>query len=103
VAELHDRLTSNDIQVLDVRREPEWDGAHIEQAVWWPLDNFKVSPPEMNRDLPIAVHCKSGYRSMIAASLLQRAGFRNVINVAGGFDAWQQANLPSISAKPIGA
>jgi rhodanese-related sulfurtransferase len=40
---------------------------------------------------------------MIAASLLQRAGFRNVINVAGGFDAWQQANLPSISAKPIGA
>jgi hydroxyacylglutathione hydrolase len=103
VAALHDRLQSNDIQVLDVRREPEWDGAHIEQAVWWPLDNFKVSPPEMNRDLPIAVHCKSGYRSMIAASLLQRAGFRNVINVAGGFDAWQQASLPSISAKPIGA
>ena len=103
VAELHDRLQSNDIQVLDVRREPEWEGAHIEQAVWWPLDNFKVSPPEMNRDVPIAVHCKSGYRSMIAASLLQRAGFRNVINLAGGFDAWQQANLPSVGAKPVGA
>lgn len=103
VAELHDRLQSNDIQVLDVRREPEWEGAHIEQAVWWPLDHFKVSPPEMNRDVPIAVHCKSGYRSMIAASLLQRAGFRNVINLAGGFDAWQQANLPSVGAKPVGA
>jgi hydroxyacylglutathione hydrolase len=103
VTELHDRLELNGIQVLDVRREPEWDGAHIAEAVWWPLDNFKVSPPEMDRALPIAVHCKSGYRSMIAASLLQRAGFRNVINVAGGFDAWQQAKLPSVSAKPVGA
>ena len=39
---------------------------------------------------PTAVHCKSGYRSMIAASLLQRAG-HDVINVIGGFDAWDQA------------
>jgi hydroxyacylglutathione hydrolase len=56
----------------------------------------------MDRDTPLAVHCKGGYRSMIACSLLQRAGFHNVINVIGGFDAWQQANLPSTSAKPLG-
>jgi hydroxyacylglutathione hydrolase len=53
--------------------------------------------------LPIAVHCKGGYRSMIACSLLQRAGFRNVINVMGGFDAWQQANLPVVTEKPVEA
>jgi len=82
------------VQILDVRREPEWNAGHLEDAVWWPLDNFKVSPPEIDRDIPIAVHCKSGYRSMIACSLLQRAGFQNVSNVIGGFDAWQQANLP---------
>ena len=52
---------------------------------------------------PIAVHCKGGYRSMIAASLLQRAGFRHIINVSGGFDAWQGANLPVVAAKPVGA
>jgi hydroxyacylglutathione hydrolase len=92
-----------DLQVLDVRREPEWDAAHIAGATWWPLDNFKVSPPEMDHESPIAVHCKSGYRSIIAASLLQRAGFKNVINLTGGFDAWQQANLPIVSAKPVGA
>jgi hydroxyacylglutathione hydrolase len=91
---LYDRLRSQAFQVLDVRREPEWQGGHVEGATWWPLDNFKVSPPEIDRDRPIAVHCKGGYRSMIACSLLQRAGFRNVTNVIGGFDAWQEAKLP---------
>jgi hydroxyacylglutathione hydrolase len=94
VEALRGRWQSRVTQVLDVRREPEWHAGHIEGATWWPLDNFKVSPPEIDRDLPIAVHCKSGYRSMIACSLLQRAGFRDVTNVTGGFDAWQQAKLP---------
>jgi len=99
VDEVRQRLESGALQVLDVRREPEWEAGHIPQATWWPLDNFKVSPPEMNHDAPIAVHCKGGYRSMIASSLLQRAGFRHVINVVGGFDAWQQANLATATAK----
>lgn len=100
--ELDARLKSHEVQVLDVRREPEWDAGHIESATWWPLDNFRVSPPEINQDAPIAVHCKGGYRSMIASSLLQRADFKHVINVIGGFDAWQQAKLPTVSAKPVG-
>jgi hydroxyacylglutathione hydrolase len=91
---LNERMRDRVSQVLDVRREPEWQTGHLEGAVWWPLDNFKVSPPEIDRDAPIAVHCKSGYRSMIACSLLQRAGFKNITNVIGGFDAWQQAKLP---------
>ena len=40
---------------------------------------------------------------MIACSLLERAGFRNVLNVVGGFDAWQQAKLPVVSEKPVEA
>jgi 3-mercaptopyruvate sulfurtransferase SseA len=51
----------------------------------------------MDRERPVAVHCKSGYRSMIACSLLERAGHRNVINVAGGFDAWHAAGLPEVA------
>jgi hydroxyacylglutathione hydrolase len=94
--ELHSRLEAHRVQVLDVRRQPEWDAGHIETAGWWPLDNFRVSPPEIDRDAPLAVHCKSGYRSMIASSLLERAGFHHVLNVAGGFDAWQQAKLPVV-------
>ena len=96
--ELERQLQSRDVQVLDVRREPEWEAGHIEGAAWWPLDNFRVSPPEIDHEMALAVHCKGGYRSMIAASLLQRAGFRRVLNVAGGFDGWQQSKLPSVTA-----
>jgi hydroxyacylglutathione hydrolase len=102
VEALHQRLDTNGLQVLDVRREPEWEAGHIEGASWWPLDHFKISPPEIDHSLPIAVHCKGGYRSLIACSLLQRAGFRNVTNVIGGLDAWQRAKLPVVSEKPVG-
>jgi hydroxyacylglutathione hydrolase len=98
---LSDRLQSSGLQLLDVRRGPEWEAGHIEGASWWPLDNFKVAPPEVDHSLPIAVHCQGGYRSMIACSLLQRAGFDNVVNVAGGFDAWRDAKLPVAIEKPV--
>jgi rhodanese-related sulfurtransferase len=92
--ELHDRLHHDHLQVLDVRREGEWQAGHIEGAAWWPLDNFKVSPPEIDQSSPLAVHCQGGYRSVIACSLLRRAGVENVINVTGGFEAWRKAGLP---------
>jgi hydroxyacylglutathione hydrolase len=88
------RQRSQDLQVLDVRREPEWQVGHIEGAEWFPLDNFKISAPALDPSSPVAVHCQGGYRSMIACSLLQRAGLQTVINVTGGFDAWRQAGLP---------
>jgi hydroxyacylglutathione hydrolase len=96
--ELRSQLQARNVQVLDVRRQPEWDAGHIENATWWPLDNFRVSPPEIDHDTPLAVHCKSGYRSIIASSLLERAGFHHVLNVVGGLDAWQQAKLPVVTA-----
>jgi len=101
VRDLQGHLRSHSLAVLDVRREPEWQAGHIEGAAWWPLDHFKVSPPEIDRERPLAVHCKSGYRSIIACSLLQRAGYANVINVIGGFDAWQEAKLSSASEKAV--
>lgn len=96
--ELETRLQQGRLSVLDVRRQGEWDAGHIDGAKWWPLDNFKISPPEIDHHSALAVHCKSGYRSMIASSLLERAGFHHVLNVAGGFDAWQQAKLPVVTA-----
>ena len=95
VDELQGRLAENSLLVLDVRREGEWQAGHIADADWWPLDKFKAALPQIVTSKPLAVHCKSGYRSMIACSLLRRAGYDNVINVIAGFDAWQQAKLPS--------
>src|SRR5579872_6412328 len=103
VQELERRLKEERLQVLDVRREGEWQAGHIEDATWWPLDNFKVSPPEIDREGALAVHCKGGYRSMIACSLLERAGFQDVTNVIGGFDAWLAAKLPVEVEKAVEA
>jgi len=103
VHELDSRVQRGTVQVLDVRREGEWDAGHVAGADWYPLDRFKAALPEMEKNGPVAVHCKGGYRSVIACSLLQRAGYNNVINVIGGFDAWQQAQLPTTAGAAVGA
>jgi hydroxyacylglutathione hydrolase len=81
-------------QVIDVRRRAEFETGHIEGARLMPLDKLSGRLNEISRDRPVAVHCKSGYRSAIAASLIERAGFENVANVIGGFDAWRACGLP---------
>jgi hydroxyacylglutathione hydrolase len=100
VQELNQKLREGSwraLDVLDVRREGEWQAGHIPQVQCRPLDTFPQGLPAIDEERPIAVHCKSGYRSMIACSLLERAGHRNVINVAGGFDAWHDAELPEVA------
>ncbi len=96
-AQLRDRLGG--LTVLDVRREPEWQAGHIEGAHWHALDDFPRALPALDRDAPIAVHCKGGYRSVIAASLLRRAGFRNVTDVLGGYDGWLKDASSAVIAK----
>ena len=100
VQELSSRLQGGALHVLDVRREGEWNAGHIDGADWYPLDRFKAALPEIEQDAPLAVHCAGGYRSMIACSLLQRAG-HNVINVIGGIDAWRKAQLPTTAEAAV--
>ena len=98
--ELNQKLRSGSLRaadVLDVRREGEWQAGHIADVQCRALDTFPHGLPAMDSRRPIAVHCKSGYRSMIACSLLERAGHRNVLNVEGGFDAWHAAELPEVA------
>jgi glyoxylase-like metal-dependent hydrolase (beta-lactamase superfamily II)/rhodanese-related sulfurtransferase len=101
--ELSEKLKNGQTRVLDVRREGEWQAGHIAQAQNWALDIFPQELPQVEQSLPVAVHCKSGYRSMIACSLLERAGYRNVLNVAGGFDAWLEAGLSQLTEQPVKA
>ena len=93
VSELAERRTLNKMQVLDVRREAEWKAGHIADSELCPLDRFAHQIPWLDKSTPVAVHCKSGYRSTIACSLLKKAGYHNVTNVIGGFDAWTEAKL----------
>jgi glyoxylase-like metal-dependent hydrolase (beta-lactamase superfamily II)/rhodanese-related sulfurtransferase len=103
VQELNARLRENGLKVLDVRRENEWEAGHINGADWYPLDHFKAALPPIEPKQPLAVHCQGGYRSVIACSLLQRAGHSNVINVIGGFDAWLEAQLPAARSSAVSA
>ncbi|HTX77087.1 MAG TPA: MBL fold metallo-hydrolase [Terracidiphilus sp.] len=87
---------SNHVTVLDVRESAERDSGSIEGSQWIPLGRLVSSADELDRGKLLVVHCKGGYRSSIATSLLQRAGFREVANLIGGFDAWTAAGLPAV-------
>jgi rhodanese-related sulfurtransferase len=88
-----------DVQIVDVRREGEYAAGHIEGAMLMPLHKLESMTVTLDHDRPIAVHCKGGYRSAIACSLIQRAGFDNVANVMGGFDAWLACGFPEAAVR----
>jgi len=88
--QLRERWPAQGVQLLDVRREPEWNAGHISNAQLWPLDKFSAQLPDLGKASPVIVHCKSGYRSMLACSLLRKAGHTAVTNLMGGYDAWEQ-------------
>lgn len=77
--------------VLDVRRAREWDDFHAPGAVHLPLAELPVRFSELDKGAEWSVVCASGYRSTIATSVLERAGFRHVINAVGGMAAARQA------------
>jgi glyoxylase-like metal-dependent hydrolase (beta-lactamase superfamily II)/rhodanese-related sulfurtransferase len=83
------------IAVLDVREPAETAGGVIEGASCIPLGKLISRLTELDRTKLLVVHCKGGYRSSIATSILRRAGFRDIANLTGGFDAWKTAGLPS--------
>jgi hydroxyacylglutathione hydrolase len=103
VEQLHQLLAEdqNGVQVVDVRRPAELPGGYVPGARNKPLDKLVSLMGDLDRTTPVAVYCKGGYRSAIAASLLERAGFDQVINVTGGFDAWSQCRLPAVTGEPI--
>jgi rhodanese-related sulfurtransferase/glyoxylase-like metal-dependent hydrolase (beta-lactamase superfamily II) len=80
--------------ILDIRAPREWSSRHIESSVNIPLNHLQERLQEVPRDRRIAVHCAGGYRSSIAASILNQHGITNVIELAGGITAWEAARLP---------
>jgi glyoxylase-like metal-dependent hydrolase (beta-lactamase superfamily II)/rhodanese-related sulfurtransferase len=98
VDELSRRLESGEAgQVLDVRRPGEWTAGHIGSARHLPLHELEAHARELDRNSPVAIICASGYRSSIATSLLERAGFAKATNVVGGMNAWHAASLPAVT------
>jgi len=84
--------------VLDVRTPGEWDEKHIEPSVNIPLNHLVERVAEVPRDRPLVVLCAGGYRSSIAASLLEQRNFTDLVELAGGIAAWETASMPLLSS-----
>ncbi len=87
--------------VVDVRGPGEWEAGHLEGSLNIPLPVLKRSLDDIPAGRPVLLHCQSGYRSMIAASLLLREGVRNFMDLDGGIAAWTKEDRPV--AAPVGA
>jgi glyoxylase-like metal-dependent hydrolase (beta-lactamase superfamily II)/rhodanese-related sulfurtransferase len=97
VNELKDKLESGaELQVVDVRRPAEYGNGHVPRALNAPLATLDRDASELPfaKDKPTAVICAGGYRSSAAASLLEKLGFTNLLNVSGGTGAWINAGYP---------
>jgi glyoxylase-like metal-dependent hydrolase (beta-lactamase superfamily II)/rhodanese-related sulfurtransferase len=84
------------IQIVDVREADEYQGSlgHIRGASLIPLGALAARAGELSRDRPVVAVCRSGARSAQASVLLQRAGFKDVANLAGGMLRWRAEGLP---------
>jgi glyoxylase-like metal-dependent hydrolase (beta-lactamase superfamily II)/rhodanese-related sulfurtransferase len=95
VDELNDLINNHeaDLQILDVRRPPEYESGHVPSAQPAPLLSLRQNVANLRLDpaKPTAVICAGGYRSSAATSILLQHGFSNLLNVSGGTSAWIDA------------
>lgn len=88
-------LPQTKYEVYDVRKTGEFETEHLEAAHSAPLDNLNDYLADFPKDKDFYVHCASGYRSVIAASILKSRGVHNIIEVAGGFNAIKSLGMPT--------
>ncbi len=102
-ADVIDRITAEQFageveigkdKILDIRKETEYAAEHVEDAYNRPLANINDWIKDINTDEHFYVHCAGGYRSIIAASILQARGYRNFTEIEGGFKAISNTTLP---------
>jgi hydroxyacylglutathione hydrolase len=96
VQELNRQIPPRDFQLLDVRTPHEWDEGHLPGARYLFLGELSEKLKNLNPSKPVVVYCATGYRSSLAASLLQAHGFKDVRNVPGSYSAWTAAGFPVV-------
>ncbi len=92
--ELSELMKTGEVTVIDVRGRSEWEAGHIPGVPNIPVGYLTDHLREIPESGPVVMHCQSGARSAIAASVLQANGWTNVVNLTGGFTDWQKQKLP---------
>ena len=92
--ELEQILQTEDLLLFDVRKRSEFDSEHLIDSENIPLNQLLANITAFPKEKPFVVYCAGGYRSMIAASILQARGFRNFSEIEGGFNAIAKTDVP---------
>ncbi|OXM87043.1 MBL fold metallo-hydrolase [Paenibacillus rigui] len=96
VHQLQQLLGDESYYLVDVRNQAEWDEGRIQGANHFMLGTLPDRMQQLPQGMTYVMQCRSGARSAIAASLLQAGGFKNVLNVKGGYLEWTRAGLPVV-------
>jgi hydroxyacylglutathione hydrolase len=88
---LEAQLEADEVTLIDVRNEDEWLLGHIPGAVHIPLGRLEERMHEVDTSRPVVVHCETGSRSAVAASLLKARGVKDVSNLGGGIVGWEKS------------
>ena len=92
--EFAQKVKIGESKVIDIRKEAEYAAEHVDEAYSKPLANINDWVKDIDPKEPFFLHCAGGYRSMIAASILQARGFRNFSEIEGGFNAISKTSTP---------
>lgn len=89
--------------LIDVREPDEYAAGHLQGAINIPrgLLEFKIADLTTDANRALVVYCKTSGRAALSACALQALGYQSVQSIAGGFDAWVQAELPVFMPKPV--
>lgn len=104
VAETRERLSANtNARLIDVREDNEWDEAHAASAEHFGKGiierDIEANVPDKSTEL--ILYCGGGYRSALAADVLQQMGYTNVWSMAGGWKAWKESGAPVEKEKSL--
>lgn len=95
VANAKKLIEEGEIAIIDTREESEYAAGHLDKAMSLPRGvlEFKIgSNPELaDKAKPILIYCRTGGRASLAALSLKKLGYKNVVSMAGGYEAWQKA------------
>ena len=92
-----DAEIKNGAVVLDVRKPGEWNVAHMKGASFLPLADFPDNLNDLDKSAKYIVHCGGGYRSMTAISIMKKLGFKDLVNIRGGFGSMQKAGVDVVT------
>ena len=92
VATFKKGITKKDVQLIDVRTPAEYNEGYIENAILidYKAEDFKDKIQILDREKPVYMYCRSGRRSAFASTILKDLGFKEVVDLEGGYLAWSK-------------